>query len=52
MRENPPLTLLMIVCYTCHQRGFTQQLIETDAKTHSKTVSIVWGILWKNGEKN
>jgi hypothetical protein len=34
----------------CHQRGFTQQLIETDAET-SQTVGGAWGILLKKGKK-
>lgn len=44
---------LMIFCYThlglykyC-QKGFTQQLLEAGAKTHSQTWNKAYGILWE-----
>jgi hypothetical protein len=33
--------------YDCYQRGFIQQLIETDGKTHSQTLGRAGGLLWK-----
>lgn len=56
MRGSPAPTLLMIFCYTCsqhtgHQRGFIQQLMETEAESQSQTVSRAWRILWKRGGK-
>lgn len=36
--------------FTCHQTGFTQQLMETEAEAHSQTVGTAWGILQKKGE--
>jgi hypothetical protein len=35
-----------------HQRGFTQQLMEVDAKTHSQTLGRAWEILWTRGRKD
>ena len=43
------MILLMIFYYNfrqepsiTHLRGFTQQVIETDAETHSQTLGILW----------
>ncbi|EDM03236.1 rCG61441 [Rattus norvegicus] len=36
--------------HNCHQGGFTQQLMETDAETHRKTVDGAPGIWWKRRE--
>jgi hypothetical protein len=59
MRESPPLTLLMILCCTCrqehncHLRGFTQQLMESDAESQRQTlVRKNSGNLVEGGEKN
>jgi hypothetical protein len=45
----------MIFGYTCrhdrHQRGFTQQLMETVAETHSQTLGRARGILLKRREE-
>ena len=58
MRGSLPMTLLMVFCYTCrqepsitHTRSFTQQLMETDAKTYSQTLGRAWEILGKRGRK-
>ena len=58
LRGSSSLTLVMILCYTTgrspnhDQRGFTQQLIETDAETHGPTLSGVKEILWKRERKD
>ena len=55
MSGRAPLTLLMLFCYTsrqepnCHQRGFTQQLMKTDADRHRQTVGRAEGIQQKEG---
>lgn len=33
----------------CHQSGFTHQLVEKDAETHSQTLGRAQRILWKEG---
>lgn len=61
MRGSLSLTLLMIFCRTwrqepsecnCHQKGFTQQLMETDVETHSQTLGRAWGILMRGRERS
>jgi hypothetical protein len=45
---NHTLLYLQIGAYhSCHRRGFTQQLMKTDAETHRQTLSWAWEILWK-----
>jgi hypothetical protein len=33
-------------------KGSTQQLTETDAENHSKTLDRRWGLLWKSWVKD
>jgi hypothetical protein len=37
-----------IIKNICHLRGFIQQMMETDAETHSQTLDRAQGILWKS----
>jgi hypothetical protein len=57
MGESQSMTLLMILCSTCRQelqhnfplRGFVHQLVEMDAKAHSRTLGQEQRVLWKSG---
>jgi hypothetical protein len=44
--------LLDRILHNCHQREFTQQLIDTDTETHRQTLSGAWEILQKMGRKD
>jgi hypothetical protein len=60
MGKHQSMTLLIIlllclqtgVKHDCPLRDSTQQLSQTNADTHSKTVGGAWGLLWKNRRKD
>ena len=51
--ERPLLTMLydLQTGPNCLLRGFTSQLMETDAEIQSQTLGGAWGVLWKSGDR-
>jgi hypothetical protein len=50
--NNIQFCLQTRVYHGCPLRGFTHQLIQTDADTHSQTVDSAWRLLWNNRSKD